>query len=297
MEIRVLRYFLEIVRKGNFSAAAESLHITQPTLSRQIKDLEEHLGKELFIRGSRNVTLTEDGMLFKHSVEEIIGLIEKTESQMLSKDNSLSGDIYIGCGESESVRIIAKVISKIQKEYPNIKFHIFSGNTQDVTDKLDKGLLDFGLLIEPSDILKYDYIKLPTQDTWGVLMRKDSELSNLDFISPEDLRDKPIIISSQGMVKNAISGWIGGNRRKLNIVATYNLIFNASILVQENVGYALGLDNLMNFNDKSNLCFKPLYPSLKANLNIVWKKYKFFSKASEYFLSLLKEEIKNYTDK
>ncbi len=292
MEIRLLKYFLAVAREENITAAAESLHITQPTLSKQLMELEDELGKTLFIRGKRKITLTEDGLLLRKRAGEIIELVEKTQSELKSLDNeSISGDIYIGAGETKGMKIIAKVSSNLQKKFPNIHYHLFSGNGEDVIEKLDKGLIDFGVLIEPSDIKKYGYIKLPTYDTWGLLMRKDSPLAKKDYIVPNELFDIPLLCSRQALANNEFSAWIGDNTEKLNVVATYNLIYNASLYVEEGFGYALTLDKLINLTHDSDLCFKPIIPNLKANLVMVWKKYQVFSKAAQIFLDELQKEI------
>lgn len=287
MEIRVLQYFLTIAREESISGAAKVLHITQPTLSRQMKELEDEFGKQLFVRGNRKITLTDDGLFLRKRAEEIIELVNKTESEMLNDYQILSGDIYIGAGETENMRLIIQIIERVQKDHPNIKFHFYSGNADDVSDKLDKGLLDFGILIEPVNKSKYNFIEIPATDTWGVLMKKDSPLAQLDKITPQDIKDKHLILSSQSLVKNEIANWFGEKYEDLNIKATYNLIYNASLMVEENMGYALTLDKLINTTGKSQLCFRPLYPKLEKELVIVWKKYQFFSKASEYFLNEL----------
>ncbi|NLD31286.1 MAG: LysR family transcriptional regulator [Trichococcus flocculiformis] len=297
MEIRVLQYFLTIAREQSISGAAEFLHITQPTLSRQMKELEEKLGKQLFIRGNRKITLTDDGMLLRKRAEEIIQLVEKTESEMNADTTEFSGDIYIGGGETKGMRIITRAISKAQSEHPLLKFHLFSGNAEDVTDRLDKGLLDFGVLVEPTNMSKYDFIKLPTKDIWGVLMRKESPMAVLESITPKDLRDKPVICSNQLLVKNEIAGWLGGNERSLNIVKSYNLLYNASLLVEENSHYALCLDGIIHTGESSDLCFRPLEPRLEVGLHFVWKKYQVFSKASDYFLRLVQEEAQRQVDR
>ena len=291
MEFRVLQYFLAIAREETISQAAESLHITQPTLSRQMKGLEEQLGKQLFIRGNRKINLTEEGILLRQRAEEIISLVEKTESEIMHSDTTISGDIYIGSGETEGMRILAKVIDTCHKEYPKIKFHLYSGNSQDVVEKIENGLIDFGVLIEPADISKYDFIKIPVKDKWGVLMRKDSPIASLKSITADTLKKLPLICSSQEIVKNEISGWLNDDYNKLNIVATYNLIYNASLLVEEGSGYALGLDKLINTSGNSKLCFIPLDPKLEVGLTLIWKKYHLFSKAASYFLNQLRKEI------
>lgn len=291
MEFRVLQYFLAIAREETISKAAESLHITQPTLSRQMKGLEEQLGKQLFIRGNRKINLTEEGILLRQRAKEIISLVEKTESEIMHSDTTISGDIYIGSGETEGMRILAKVIDTCHKEYPKIKFHLYSGNFQDVVEKIENGLIDFGVLIEPADISKYDFIKIPVKDKWGVLMRKDSPIASLKSITADTLKKLPLICSSQEIVKNEISGWLNDDYNKLNIVATYNLIYNASLLVEEGSGYALGLDKLINTSGNSKLCFIPLEPKLEVGLTLIWKKYHLFSKAASYFLNQLRKEI------
>ena len=196
----------------------------------------------------------------------------------------------IGCAETEGMRMLAKIISKIRQEYDHIHFHIFSGQAEDVSERLDSGLLDFGLFIEPADLKKYDFIKLPITDIWGLWMTKASPLAENKTIKPHDLLGLPLIISNQAMVKNEIAGWMGGNYDNLNIVATYNLLYNASLMVEEGVGYALSIDRIIKSYDDSPLCFRPLEPTLEVGLDIVWKKYQTFSKASEKFLEYLKKE-------
>lgn len=293
MEIRVLRYFLAVAKEESISKAAILLHISQPTLSRQLMDMEKELGKNLFIRGNRKITLTEEGLFLQKRAQEIVDLVDKTQSEFNTSDEIISGDIYIGGGETDAMRLISKCAYNLQKKYPNLRYHLFSGNGDDVRDKLDKGLIDFGIVIEPSDISKYDFIRIPLKDTWGLLMKKNSPYASKDFIEPSDIMKIPIITSSQTLVEKEISKWLGVNISELNIVATYNLVFNASLLVDEGVGYALCLDKLINTTGSSNLCFKPLYPPLEANLNIIWKKYQVFSRASEIFLNYIKKEFTN----
>lgn len=292
MDIRVLRYFLAIAREESISGAAQVLHMTQPPLSRAMSDLEQEIGKQLFIRGNRKVTLTEDGLLLRKRAAEIIDLVEKTENELSSTGQEhISGDIYIGGGETDAMRMIAKVATDLQDDYPDIKYHLFSGNADDVAERLDKGLLDFGIMIEPADIKKYDYIPLPAKDSWGLLMRKDSPLASLDIIRPEDLYNIPLLTSRQSYVNNGLSGWMKKDLERLHIVATYNLIYNASLMVEEGLGYALCLDKLINTTGNSSLIFKSLYPALEVGLNIVWKKYQFFTKAAEKFLHRLQESL------
>lgn len=294
MELRVLRYFLAVAREETISGAAEFLHITQPTLSRQIMELEEELGSKLLIRGKRNqkIALTNKGMLLRKRAEEIISLADKAESEFNTQDEVVSGDIYIGGGETDAIRFIAKTAKNLRKNYPDVRFHLFSGNAEDVTERLDKGLLDFGILVGSASIEKYNYIQLPAKDTWGLLMRKDSSLAQKNYIKPEDLKNIPLISSRQALIHNEMSGWMKQDFEKLNIVATYNLVYNASLMVDEGFGYALTLDKLVNTTGSSNLCFRPLEPPLEAQLDIVWKKYQVFSKASEKFLEELQKQIR-----
>lgn len=293
MELRVLRYFLEVAREETITSAAESLHITQPTLSKQLMELEDEIGKKLFIRGKRRITLTEDGILLRKRASEIIELVEKTESELKKSDEIIVGDVYIGAAETDAMKDIAKICTNLQKKYPHIHYHLFSGNSEDVIEKLDKGLIDFGILFEPSDIKKYNYIKLPAYNTWGLLMRKDSPLATLTNITPNTLLNVPLICSKQALDNNELAGWFGHNIEKLNIVATYNLIYNASFFVEEGFGSALTLDKLVSMTEDNNLCFKPLTPNLKTNLVMVWKKYQVFSKASETFLNELQKKLQN----
>lgn len=291
MEIRVLRYFLTVAREQNITRAAKSLHLTQPTLSRQLMDLEEELGRQLLIRGNRKITLTEEGTLLKKRAEEIVGLVDKTASELTSSDDVISGDVYIGCGETDAMRLLAQIAKQIQSEYPLVHYHLFSGNAQDVTEKLDKGLLDFGLLIELSDIEKYESLRLPVTDVWGVLMRCDSALATHDAITAENLWDLPLICSRQAMTNGVISGWVKKDAARLNVVATYNLIFNASLMVEEGLGYALGLDKLIKTPEDGVLCFRPLQPRLEVHVDIVWKKHQVFSKAAALFLKRASEAM------
>lgn len=286
MELRVLHYFLAVAREQNISAAAQSLHLTQPTLSRQIKELEEELGKQLMVRGNRKITLTEEGMLLRRRAEEILELVDRTEKEVMQVDNTISGDIYIGTGETDGVRQIARLANQLQRDYPGIRFHIVSGDAVDVCERLDKGLLDFGILLGDIDKMKYHYLILPMRDTWGVLMRRDSPLAQQKAISPQDLWDKPLILSRQVDNKSGLYRWLRKEPTELHTVATYNLIYNASLMVDEGMGYAFTLDKLVNTTG-SNLCFRPLTPRLELGMYLVWKKSQRFSKPAELLLERL----------
>ena len=293
MELRVLHYFLAIAQEQSIVRAAESLHLSQPTLSTQIKNMEKELGKQLLIRGtkgSRKITLTEEGMILRKRAEEILDLVKKTECEITSADDIIMGDIYIGTGETDGVRLIAKTAGKLQKICPGIHFHISSGNATFVMEKLDKGLLDFGVVFGTVDLTKYNALKLPDKDVWGVLMRRDSPLASKKEITPGDLRDKPLILSQQEHRGGNPTQWFQCQMTDLNIAATYNLIYNASLLVDEGLGYAVGLDKIIN-TSCSSLCFRPLAPKLEEEMSIIWKKHQIFSRPAEKFLSLLKEYL------
>ena len=295
MEIRVLRYFLTVARKGNITKAADVLHVTQPTLSRQLKDLEQELGKKLFIRSSHSVILTDEGMLLRNRAEEIVNMVDKLEAEFSSMEETIGGDVYIGGGETEAMKHIARVAKDVQLRYPNIRYHLYSGNEEDITERLDKGLLDFGILIQPANISKYNYLNMPAKDVWGVVMTKDSPLAVKESIQAADLLEVPLICSRQAMKqtfsKNEFADWFGEDFHKLNIVTTYNLAYNAAILVEEGVGYAITLDKIVNTSTNSNLCFRPLQPRLESGLNIVWKKHHVLSAAAAAFLKELQEEF------
>lgn len=291
MEIKMLESFLAVAREENITAAAEFLHISQPALSIQLKKLEDEFGKKLLIRGtkgSRKITLTEEGHILRKRAEEILALFDRAKEEIISSDEKIIGNIFIGTGETETVRIFAKVAKKIQIKHPHIKYNISSGNAEHVLNHLDKGLIDFGLIFTEVDRNKYEVFPVPIYDDWGVLMRKDSPLAQKDSITPDDLWDKPLIVSSQKGDDNYLKRWLKRQEKDLNIIASYNLVFNASLLVDEGLGYALCLDKIINTTG-TNLCFKPLSPPLKANCYIIWKKYQVFSKATAVFLKCLQE--------
>ena len=288
MEIRVLRYFLTVAREGSVTGAANFLHVSQPTLSKQIKELEEQLGTRLLVRHSHSVTLTPEGMRLRKRAEEILEMVDKTEAEFSMVEDAIGGEVHIGGGETQAMRLIAEIIEGMRKDYPGIRYQIHSGNAVDVTERLDKGLLDFGVLIQPDNLRKYEYLDLPEKDAWGILMRIDSPLAKKKVITREDLLDVPLIGSrltaQRGTRKNTLADWFGKDFDKLNVVVRYNLIFNAMLLVEQGIGYALALDGLTKVKGSSNLCFRLLEPRLESSLNLVWKKYQIFSPAAQIFL-------------
>ena len=293
MEIRVLRYFLAIAIEGSITNAANYLHVTQPTLSRQIKELEEEVGQKLFIRGSHNMKLTQEGFILRKRAEEIVSMVDKTEAEFRSMESTVAGDIYIGGGETRAISYIADVVRELREEYPDIKYHLHSGNEADVTERLDRGLIDFGILVQPADLTKYDCLHLPAEDIWGVVMRKDSPLAEKPSITRQDLRELPLILSRQAIAgrkeDNEFINWFGSDFDKLNIVTTFNLMYNAAIMVEAGIGYAVGIDGITNTDVNSSLCFRPLEPRMTAGLDVIWKKYQVFTPAAELFLQRLQE--------
>lgn len=294
MEFRGLRYFLAVAREGSITAAANSLNLTQPTLSRQIKELEEELGQQLFVRGSHNVSLTEEGMRLRRRAEEILELVGKTKAEFAPSAGRIGGDIYIGGGETRAMGMVAETVKELREQYPDIRYHLYSGNAEDVTEKLDRGLLDFGILIQPTDLSKYNFLTLPVKDTWGVIMPENCPLAEKENILREDLAGLPLICSRQILGASAAAAgfrkWFGGDFDRLNIVATYNLVFNAALLAENGAGYVLSLEGLVA-TAGTGLCFRPLMPKLVSALDIVWKKYPAFSPAAEVFLKSLRRKF------
>lgn len=294
LETRVLRYFLAVAREGSITKAANRLHVTQPTLSRQIQDLEERLGVKLLVRSSHSVSLTQEGILLRRRSEEILDLCAKTESELKKSGNELAGDVYIGGGETIAFKFVSDVIAMVHKEHPKIKFHIFSGNAEDVTYRLDRGLCDFGILLEPADINKYDYLELPSEDRWGLFMPRSSPLAQKSAISREDVLNLPLILSKQAIEaqdNNTFVNWFGEDFKKLRIVADYNLLYNAALMVKSGLGYVISVDNIVDAKHDPDICFRPLEPEIRLGLLIVWKKYQIFSPCARAFMTALKDEL------
>jgi transcriptional regulator, lysR family len=289
MELRVLKYFLVVATERNISNAAKILFVSQPALSKQLKDLEEELGVILFKRGNRNITLTEDGVYFLAKTKEILSLVDMTVTN-LKQESIVGGEINIGAGESVQLENIFKIICNMMNKYPNIKTNIRSGNADDIILKLDNGLLDFAIILGFIDKSKYEHLSLPWHDKWGLLVRKDSSLSEKDYILAEDLKNIPLVISEQTNVDTFLAEWLGENIDNFKIVGTYNLLFNASLMVKENIGNVLCLDGIINTNE-SNLKFIPLRPELKTDLSIIWKKNQTLSNVTKKFLDDLKTFI------
>lgn len=287
MEIRVLRYFLEVAREGSITHAAQRLHISQPTLSKQLKDLEGELGKKLFTRSSFSVRLTEEGMLLRNRAEDILDMVDKTEEEFKALGAVAGGDIYIGCAESEGIKHLARCIKAVKEQNPGIRVHLYSGDTNDLAGRLEQGLLDFAVIAQAVDLSKYNYLELPWADIWGVVLRRDDPLSARESLGVEDLLDKPLIVSRQGL-REDLPRLFGEKVDRLNVTATINLAYNGAVLVREGIGYVLTFDKLVNTSDESDLCFRPLAPRLSTQLYVIWKKYQVFSPAAELLLQEMK---------
>ena len=291
MDIRVLKYFLAVAEEGSVTKAADLLHTTQPNLSRQLNELEEELGKKLFERGSRKIVLTEEGMFLRKRAKEIVELTERTETEIADYDKLASGVVHIGAAETFAMRKLSEIMIDLRNDYPSVTFDMFSGSTIEVTEQLNEGLLDFGVLVAPVDLSNYDYIKFPQNDIFGVIMRKDSPLAELPYIRPEDIRDKPVIVAKQQLDGNVLSGWLGGDIESLNVVSTFNLITTPSMMVAAGLGYAFTFDKLVNTGNDSELTFRPLEPRLDTSLYLVWQKYQMFTKAAKVFLERVQEKL------
>ncbi len=287
IETRLLHYFLAIAREQNITKAAESLFVTQSTLSKQMMDLEKQLGKQLFIRGKRKITLTEEGTYLRNRAQEIMELIDNTEAAFRANDESLGGDITIGCGETAVMDVITEQFAEFHRRYPDVKFHTHSGDADMVLDRLDKGLVDMGLLLGPIRQEKYDYLNIRQSDTFGLLMPKDCELASQKTVSMEQLKTLPLILAEQTFLGHQELEWFGADYTSMNIVATYNLIYNATFMAERGIGYVLCIDRLVNTKGR-NLTFRPIVPKLSVGLYIVTKKYQTFSPAVKEFLEQLR---------
>lgn len=290
MEIRVLRYFLEIAREGNMTRAGEYLHVSQPTLSKQMKELEKELGKKLFQRGSSNVTLTSEGMLLRKRAEDILDMVDKTTDEFHSLDDIAGGEVRIGCAESYQIKYLARSIQKIKKKYPLFRYFLTSGNTEQVTERLDKGLFDFAVIVEPPDLSKYNYLEVPEADRWGVVMQKNDPLAQKETIHVEDLFGLELITSQQAMQVD-IPRWCGEKADMLNLSGSINLFYNGSVFAKEGLGYLLTFEHLVETGPENELCFRPFEPALETKMYIIWKKYQVFTPIAELLINQLKEDL------
>ena len=291
MDIRVLRYFLAVAREQSFSTAAERMFLSQPTLSRQLKELEDELGKNLLVRSNKGVTLTEEGMILRKRAEEIVELMEKTEQEVRQSNDGVSGTVYIGAGETYAIKLIADTAHHLKADYPDIHYSFFSGNGTNVMEKLERGLMDFGLIFGNIDRTKYEAIEIPLHDTWGILMRRDEPLAQKSSVTIADVSGLDLIIPRQPNHSTMLSEMIAEQAPDANIVAEYNLIYNASVMVNEGIGSAITLDRLINVSGDSKLCFRPFEPPMEAICYFIWKRYPVFTKAASTFLEQFKKDI------
>ena len=286
MEIRVLRYFLMTAREENITRAAELLHITQPTLSRQLMQLEEELGTKLFERSSHSIRLTEDGMLLRRRAQELVQLADSVEKEFRHSKEEMSGTISIGSGETGSMQELAEIIRDFQKKYPLVQYDLYTATADEIKERLDKGLLDIGLLTEPVDIMKYSFIRMKRKEKWGILVRRDSKLAEKTSIGPSDLLDVPVFLAHRALVKNEIEGWFGDYYDQVQIAGTYNLINNAAVMVRNHIGVAFCFQLQSQFDD---LTYIPIEPQIETGAVIVWKKAQIVSRTTHQFISFLKE--------
>ncbi|CZR06182.1 LysR family transcriptional regulator [Trichococcus collinsii] len=292
MELRVIHYFLTVVYEENITSAAEKLHITQPTLSRQMMQLEEELGVQLFRRGKRKIALTSEGLLLKRRAEEILDLTNRTEKELKQQKPLMNGEIAIGGGETQFMRLLAEHIKRFSLDYPQVTYKFYSADADEIKDRANKGLLDICLLTEPVDVEKFDFIRIPQKEKWGVLMRKDSPLAQKAEINPDDLLTYPILVAGRSIVRNELVNWFDDTYDSLNIIGSYNLIYNAAIMVEADLGYALCLEKLIPDSAASQLCFRLLNPVLETGVVIAWKKYQTFPAVVAKFIEELKNAFK-----
>ena len=295
MELRVLKYFITIANEQNISRAAQIIHITQPTLSRQIIELEEELGVKLFERNRQNrkFILTDEGVRFYNYAVQITELSQKTVEEFKSNSSQISGKIYIGAGETESLTAIAQAFKKIRESHPKTEIGLFSGDASIICERLDRGLCDFAVFIGFKNVEKYNHLTLPQKDRWGLLTRKDNPLAKYKSIKRENLLEhyEPLFVSAQSARHRELLHWFGGSMEKYNITGTYNLIYNAAIFAKENIASCLTLEGLNDISSESSLCFVPLEPSIYSEVYLAWKKDRELSKAAKYFLEILKSDF------
>lgn len=288
MELRVLNYFLAVAREENFTRAAEQLHVTQPTLSRQIADLEAELGVKLFTRSNHSIVLTEDGMLLKRRAQEILSLADKTKRDFLYKEEKLEGVITIGSGEFSSTGILTDCIAAFRRKHPRVRYEVYSGNSGNIRDNIERGLLDMGLMLDPIDIRKYAFIPMPVKERWGALVREGTPLAEKESIAPQDLVGIPLISTTGEIARSNVGKWLGVYQEQVEVIAGGNLLYNQALLAQSNVGATLGVRLNCRYE---GLRFVPLSPVLEASTSLAWKKDQVFSSAATAFLEFAKTYI------
>lgn len=295
MELRTLRYFLAVAREENMTEAANVLHVTQPTLSRQIADLERELGVELFERTNRSCVLTSDGMRLRQRAEEIISLVEQTEGELADRELGIAGNIRIGAGETRAMQVVLGAFADVRRDYPGVTCELYTGNADAVEERLERGLLDFALVIEPVNLEKYEWIRMPDANRVGLAVSADGPWGTLEVATPADIAKMPLLVSSRTSNKAVdLVSWSCGafSFHDLDVVGSFDLIGNASHLVRSGVACAMGIDHLLQVDDASDLRFIPLEPSLKIASFVIWKKYRLRSRACEEFLRRLELAVR-----
>lgn len=288
MEIRVLRYFLAVVREEGINRAAEFLHITQPTLSRQLSQLEEEVGVKLFHRGAKKITLTNEGILLRRRAEEILSLVDRTERELIEQDEFVEGRIVIGCGELAAVQVLPEIIESFREKYPLVTYDIFTGNADLVKEQMEKGLIDIGVLLEPVDIQKFEFIRLKEKERWVVLMSPDDPLAEKEAVRAKDLENVPLILPRRTNVQNELSNWLGDSFQEKQVLFTSNLTTNGALMVQRGLAYSLVIEGSIPFWDKEKIAYRPLSPELTANSVLAWKKQQPYSLAATKFIEHMK---------
>ena len=288
MEIRVLRYFLTVVREQSITKASEVLHITQPTLSRQLAQMEEEVGVKLFDRGTRKITLTNEGLLLRRRAEEILQLVDKTERELVIQEEQVEGKITIGCGEIASVQLLPDLFQSFHEKYPRVTFDIYTATANHAKDQMDRGLVDIGLLLEPIDIEKYDFIRLDMKERWVVLMRPDSPLAKKDAVTAGELSELPLILPRRLRVQSELASWFGDYYENLNVLFTSNLSTNGAIMVSQGLAYSVVVEGSVPFWDQSKITYRPLSPELTATSVLAWKRGQPFSLAATKFIEHIK---------
>lgn len=283
MELRQLQYFLMVAREGTISGAAAVLHVSQPSLSRQMQELERELGCTLFERGSRRITLTEPGMRLRSRAEEIVDLVGRTEDEFRVTAGTLAGEVRVAGGETPAMELVADAIAVFKDAYPLVRFNLFSGNAEAVGERLDRGRADFGVFVGHADLSRFEFLQLPARDRWGVFMREDDPLTSLESVSPDDLAGRSLVLSEQA--GREMGTWFHRDLDDLDVVATYNLLYNAALLARRGVGYVISLEGIVDTSAGSGLAFRPLEPAVSADIFIAWKRYQSFSPAAEAFLA------------
>ena len=289
MELRVLRYFLTVADEGNITRAADILHVTQPTLSRQMMELEDEMGTPLLIRGKRSVTLTDEGFLFRQQAETIVELADKLEHTFTDRKDIICGTIRIGATEALGGRTLAVYMKEFREKYPNVQFDLYNGMADNIKEMTERGLLDLGLVMEPIDTAKFEYVRLPQKETWGILIRQDHELAGKETVTAEDIKQYPLIMPGRENAKNEILHWMQCEESQLNIPAYYNILSNAALLVEAGMGCAVCLDGALSIHADPELCFRQILPAHITRSVILWKKNHLFSRAASLFVQTIQE--------